>query len=143
MSRYAGATPPALLHNLKHNMVLHQPVILLTVVTEELPQVPPEERLELQDLGKGFYQVSVHFGFMESPGVPEVLDSLRARGLELDPMRTSFFLGRETLIPSRRPGMAIWREKLFAAMSRNALRPTDFFHIPANRVVEVGVQVEL
>jgi len=143
MSRYAGATPPALLHNLKHNMVLHQQVVLLTVVTEELPQVPPEERLELQDLGKGFYQVSVHFGFMESPGVPEVLDILRARGLELDPMRTSFFLGRETLIPSRRPGMAIWREKLFAAMSRNALRPTDFFHIPANRVVEVGVQVEL
>jgi KUP system potassium uptake protein len=143
MSRYLEATPPALLHNLKHNMVLHRVVVLLTVQTEEVPQVPPEERIELEDLGKGFYRVVAHFGFMDYPGVPEMLDSLRAKGLDLDPMRTSFFLGRETLIASKRPGMAIWREKLFAVMSRNALRPTDFFHIPANRVVELGVQVEL
>jgi KUP system potassium uptake protein len=143
MSRYLEATPPALLHNLKHNMVLHRVVVLLTVQTEEVPQVPPEERIELEDLGKGFYRVVAHFGFMDYPGVPEMLDSLRAKGLDLDPMRTSFFLGRETLIASKRPGMAIWREKLFSVMSRNALRPTDFFHIPANRVVELGVQVEL
>jgi KUP system potassium uptake protein len=143
MSRYAGATPPALLHNLKHNQVLHKQVVLLTVVTEEIPQVPDAERIELKDLGNGFYQVTAHFGFMDYPGVPEMLDALRALGLELDPMRTSFFLGRETLIASKRPGMAIWREKLFAVMSRNSLRPTDFFRIPANRVVELGVQVEL
>jgi KUP system potassium uptake protein len=143
MSRYVEAMPPALLHNLKHNRVLHRQIVLLNVVTEEIPQVPREERIELKDLGKGFYQAIAHFGFMESPGVPEMLDSLRAKGLDLNPARISFFLGRETLIATKRPGMAIWREKLFAAMSRNSLRPTDFFHIPANRVVELGLQVEL
>jgi KUP system potassium uptake protein len=143
MSRYAGLTPPALMHNLKFNHVLHQRVVVLNVVTEEIPQVPAEKRVELQDLGNDFYQVTARFGFMDYPGVPEMLDGLRAQGLELDPERTLFFLGRETLIASKRPGMAIWREKLFAAMSRNSLRPTDFFRIPANRVVELGVQVEL
>ncbi len=143
MSRYAGLTPPALMHNLKFNHVLHERVVVLNVVTEEIPQVPAEKRVELQDLGNDFYQVTARFGFMDYPGVPEMLDGLRAQGLELDPERTLFFLGRETLIASKRPGMAIWREKLFAAMSRNSLRPTDFFRIPANRVVELGVQVEL
>jgi KUP system potassium uptake protein len=143
MARDAQATPAALLHNLKHNKVLHEKVVLLTVVTEEIPQVPKEDRLELESLGKGFYKVIAHYGFMQFPGVPDVLDSLRARGVDLDLMRTSFFLSRETLIPSKRPGMALWREKLFAVMSRNALRPTDFFRIPANRVVELGVQVKL
>ena len=143
MARDADATPAALLHNLKHNKVLHEQVVLLTVVTEEIPQVPKEDRIELEDLGKGFYKVIAHYGFMQFPGVPDVLDSLRAKGLDLDLMRTSFFLSRETLIPSKRPGMALWREKLFALMSRNALRPTDFFRIPANRVVELGMQVKL
>ena len=143
MSRYPEATPPALLHNLKHNKVLHRQVVLLHVVTEEVPQVPPEERVDVKDLAKGFYQVVAHIGFMESPGVPEILDSLRAKGLDLNPRRITFFLGRETLIATERPGMAIWREKLFSVMSRNSLRPTDFFHIPANRVVELGLQVEL
>jgi KUP system potassium uptake protein len=143
MSRYVEAMPPALLHNLKHNKVLHRQIVLLNVVTEEIPQVPREERVELIDLGKGFYQAIAHFGFMETPGVPEMLDSLRAKGLDLNPARISFFLGRETLIATKRPGMAIWREKLFSVMARNSLRPTDFFHIPANRVVELGLQVEL
>jgi len=143
MSRYAGLTPPALMHNLKFNHVLHERVVVLNVVTEEIPQVPAEKRVEIQDLGNDFYQVTARFGFMDYPGVPEMLDGLRAQGLELDPERTVFFLGRETLIASKRPGMAIWRDKLFAAMSRNSLRPTDFFRIPANRVVELGVQVEL
>jgi KUP system potassium uptake protein len=143
MARDAEATPSALLHNLKHNKVLHEQVLLLTVLTEEIPQVPKEDRLQLLDMGKGFYQVIAHYGFMQYPGVPDVLDGLRAKGLDLDLMRTSFFLSRETLIPSKRPGMALWREKLFALMSRNALRPTDFFRIPANRVVELGMQVKL
>jgi KUP system potassium uptake protein len=143
MARNADATPSALLHNLKHNKVLHEKVLLLTVMTEEFPQVPKGERIEMQDMGKGFYRVVAHYGFMQIPGVPDMLDSLRAEGLELDLMRTSFFLSRETLIPSKRPGMALWREKLFAVMSRNALRPTDFFRIPVNRVVELGVQVKL
>jgi KUP system potassium uptake protein len=143
MARDAQATPAALLHNLKHNKVLHEQVVLLTVAAEEIPQVPKEDRVELVDLGKGFYKVIAHYGFMQFPGVPDVLDSLRTKGLELDLMRTSFFLSRETLIPSKRPGMALWREKLFAVMSRNALRPTDFFRIPVNRVVELGMQVKL
>jgi KUP system potassium uptake protein len=143
MARDADATPAALLHNLKHNKVLHEQVVLLTVVTEQVPQVPKEDRVELVDMTKGFYKAIAHYGFMQYPGVPDVLDSLRAQGLDLDLMRTSFFLSRETLIPSKRPGMALWREKLFALMSRNALRPTDFFRIPVNRVVELGMQVKL
>jgi KUP system potassium uptake protein len=143
MARDAEATPSALLHNLKHNKVLHEQVILLTVNSEEIPQVPKEERIELRELGKGFYTVIAHYGFMQVPGVPDVLENLRDKGLELDLMKTSFFLSRETLIPSKRPGMALWREKLFAVMSRNAVRPTDFFRIPVNRVVELGVQVKL
>ncbi|HEY2740029.1 MAG TPA: potassium transporter Kup [Thermoanaerobaculia bacterium] len=143
MARDSEATPAALLHNLKHNKVLHEQVILLTVITEEIPQVPKERRIEVTDMTKGCYKVVARYGFMQYPGVPDVLDSLRVKGLDLDLMRTSFFLSRETLIPSKRPGMALWREKLFALMSRNALRPTDFFRIPVNRVVELGMQVKL
>ena len=143
MARASVPTPAALLHNLKHNKVLHEQVILLTLVNEEIPQVPKEERIEVQPMGKGFYRVIAHYGFMQQPGVPDVLERSRAKGLDLDLMRTSFFLSRETLIPSKRPGMALWREKLFALMSRNAVRPTDFFRIPVNRVVELGMQVKL
>ena len=143
MARDSQSTPTALLHNLKHNKVLHERVILLTVVTEEIPQVPKAERIEILPMGKEFFRVIAHYGFMQNPGVPDVLERLREKGLDLDLMSTTFFLSRETLIPSRRPGMAIWREKLFALMSRNALRPTDFFRIPVNRVVELGMQVKL
>ncbi|HKV08472.1 MAG TPA: potassium transporter Kup [Thermoanaerobaculia bacterium] len=143
MSRDSKSTPTALLHNLKHNKVLHERVILLTVVTEEIPQVPKDERIEIVPLGKEFFRAIAHYGFMQNPGVPDVLERLREKGLDLDLMSTTFFLSRETLIPSRRKGMAIWREKLFAVMSRNAMRPTDFFRIPVNRVVELGMQVKL
>jgi KUP system potassium uptake protein len=143
MARESSATPTALLHNLKHNKVLHERVILLTVATEEIPQVPKEERIEILPLGKGFFRVIAHYGFTQNPGVPDVLERLREKGLALDLMSTTFFLSRETLIPSKRPGMALWREKLFALMVRNALRPTDFFRIPVNRVVELGMQVKL
>jgi KUP system potassium uptake protein len=144
LARDPQGTPPSLLHNLKHNKVLHSRVIFLTMVNEEVPTVPAEERLEIEDLGKECYRVLAHYGFIQNPGVPDVLHILREqKGVHLDPMSTTFFLSRETLIPSRKPGMAIWREKLFAVMVRNAQRPTDFFRIPVNRVVELGMQVRL
>ncbi len=143
MSRDADGTPTALLHNLKHNKVLHQKVVLLSVQTEEIPQVPVEERVQVEDLGKGFYRVIAHYGFLQNPGVPDVVEQAKLKGLDLNIMSTTFFLSRETLIPSKTPGMAIWREWLFALMVRNALRPTDFFRIPPNRVVEMGMQVRL
>jgi KUP system potassium uptake protein len=143
MARDSKGTPTALLHNLKHNKVLHDRVVLLTIATEEIPQVPEEEQIEVMPLGKEFYRVIAHYGFMQDPGVPDVLARLKEMGLDLDLMSTTFFLSRETLIPSEQPGMALWREKLFALMTRNAQRPTDFFQIPVNRVVELGMQVKL
>jgi KUP system potassium uptake protein len=143
MAREPEATPTALLHNLKHNKVLHERVVLLTVVNEEIPQVPHRDRIRIDDLGKGFYRVLASYGFMQNPEIPEILRALREAGLDLEIMNTTFFLSRETLIPSKRPGMALWREKLFSLMVRNALRPTDFFRIPVNRVVELGMQVRV
>jgi KUP system potassium uptake protein len=137
------ATPPALLHNLKHNKVLHDRVVFLAVVTAEIPHVPPEKRAAVEDLGHGFYRLRLNYGFMEEPNVPESLRALRVRGLEFKPLETTYFLGRETLISSRRPGMALWREHLFAVMNRNARTATSFFCLPPNRVVELGAQVEL
>ncbi len=136
-------TPPALLHSLKHYRVLHEQVVLLSIETAEVPHVDPAERSSVEALGHGFFRIVVRFGFMEEPDVPEALEAVRADGLELAPMRTSFFLGRETLIPSRHPGMALWREHLFAVMSRNARPATSFFCLPPNRVVELGAQIEL
>jgi KUP system potassium uptake protein len=143
MSRDPEATPTALLHNLKHNKVLHEKVVLLTVMTEEVPYVDVDDRVRVEDLGKGFFRVIARYGFLQTPGVSEVIDLTRAKGLDLNVMNTTFFLSRETLIPSKKPGMALWREKLFSLMSRNAQRPTDFFRIPPNRVVELGMQVRL
>ncbi|MHB0969459.1 MAG: potassium transporter Kup [Thermoanaerobaculia bacterium] len=143
MYRNPAGTPTALLHNLKHNKVLHERVVLLTIETEERPHVPVAERVEIEDLGFGVYRVEAHYGFMEDPDVPAALARVQVPGLDLDPLRTSFFLGRETLIATKHPGMAIWRERLFAWMSRNARSAADFFRIPPNRVVEMGAQVEL
>ncbi|HEY3011577.1 MAG TPA: KUP/HAK/KT family potassium transporter, partial [Gemmatimonadales bacterium] len=137
------ATPPALLHNLKHNKVLHERVVFLVVATAEVPHVPSKDRSTVEDLGLGFYRVIVHYGFMEEPNVPRALAELREKGLELKPMETTYFLGRETLIPSNKPGMALWRERLFAVMHRNARTATSFFCLPPNRVVELGAQIEL
>ncbi|MFL6200855.1 MAG: potassium transporter Kup, partial [Thermoanaerobaculia bacterium] len=143
MSRDPESTPTALLHNLKHNKVLHEKVVLLTVMTEEFPYVEEDDRVRVEDLGKGFFRVIARYGFLQNPGVSEVIDLIKTKGLDLNVMNTTFFLSRETLIPSKQPGMALWREKLFAVMSRNAQRPTDFFRIPPNRVVELGMQVRL
>ncbi len=135
--------PPALLHNLKHNKVLHERVVFLTVQTEEVPHVRDDARMEVEDLGNGFFRLHVRFGFMQTPNIPQTLKRAARHGLQFDMMRTTFFLGRESLVPSRRPGMALWREKLFVFLSRNAQTATAFFGIPANRVVELGAQIEI
>ena len=139
----ADGTPPALVHNLAHNKVLHEKIVFLTVITEEVPHVPRAERVTVKRLGKGFASVVARYGFMEDPDIGEILAACRERKLEINIDAATFFLGRETLIASDRPGMAIWREHLFAFMSRNALRATAFYRIPANQVFEVGAQVEL
>ncbi len=137
------ATPPALLHNLKHNKVLHERVVLLAVVTAEVPHVPADERAQAEELGQGFHRLRLTYGFMEEPNVPEALAALQPKGMDFKPLETTYFLGRETLIPSSRPGMAMWREHLFAMMNRNARTATSFFRLPPNRVVELGAQIEL
>jgi KUP system potassium uptake protein len=136
-------TPPALLHNLKHNHILHDRVVLLTVVTKPFPHVAPEARRTVEDLGHGFYRMVVDYGFMDVVDIPAELGrELRAGGL-FKPMETSYFLARQTLIASDRPGMAIWREKLFAMMVRNAESAMEFFKLPTNRVIEMGSQLEI
>ncbi len=143
MSRSTEATPAALLHNLKHNKVLHERVVLLSVLSEEIPEVPEAERVEVEELGHGFYRVLARYGFRESPSVPDVLRAARIQGLDLDLMSTTFFLSRETLVPGSQRGLNRWPDHLFTFLSQNASRPTDFFNIPANRVIELGMQVRL
>jgi KUP system potassium uptake protein len=143
MTSSASGVPHALLHNLKHNKVLHERVILLTVRIEDIPYVPREKRLEQKDYGSGFYRVVLRYGFMEEVDVPAALAQLKGCGPQCKMMDTSFFLARQTLLASSRPGMAIWREKLFAWMLRNAESAMEFFKLPTNRVVELGSQVEI
>jgi KUP system potassium uptake protein len=143
MTSSASGVPHALLHNLKHNKVLHERVVLLTVRIEDVPYVPEEKRLETKDYGAGFFRVLLRYGFMEEINVPAALAQLKDIGPQCRMMDTSFFLARQTLLPSSRPGMAIWREKLFAWMLRNAESAMEFFKLPTNRVVELGSQVEI
>jgi KUP system potassium uptake protein len=143
LSSNPQGVPNTLLHNLRHNKVVHERVVLLTVLTEDIPQVADENRVQVQDMGHNFYRIIVHYGFVEDPNIVAALDLCANQGLKFDLMDTTFFLGRETLIPAPRPGMALWRESLFMSMSRNAARAMDFFRIPHNRVVELGTQVEL
>ncbi len=143
MTSTTEGVPHALLHNLKHNKVLHQRVVFLNIFTEDIPFVPDIDRIQIRPLGQSFHFVTASYGFKEAPDMAEILADCGRQGLTFDMMDTSFFLSRETLVPSKMPGMAIWREKLFALMSRNAMRATDFFHIPTNRVVELGTQVEI
>ena len=144
----ASGAPPVLLHHLKHNQVLHERVILLSVVTQEIPIVAEEDRLQSADLGEGFCQVIAHYGFMESPDVPAIIGALsqpppRGLGLTVNLMQTTFYLGRETLIATGRTKMATWRKKLFIVMTRNAQSAATFFRLPPNRVVELGAQIQL
>jgi len=143
MTSTPEGVPHALLHNLKHNKVLHERVILLTVKIMDVPYVEQDNRCQLESLGRGFHRLVIKYGFMQEPDVPEALKRLTGCGPEFKMMDTSFFLARQTLLASSRPGMAIWREKLFAWMLRNAESAMEFFRLPTNRVVELGSQVEI
>ena len=143
MTSTPDGVPHALLHNLKHNKVLHERVILLTVKIADVPFWPDAERTKIEHLDQGFHRMIVKYGFMEEPDVPEALKAVGTCGADFKMMDTSFFLARQTLLPSSRPGMPIWREKLFAWMLKNAESAMDFFRLPPNRVVELGSQVEI
>ncbi len=143
MTSTAQGVPHALLHNLKHNKVLHERVILLTVQIRDVPYVSEEKMIEHEDLGEGFHRIVVRYGFMQNIDVPETMGRLTMCGSPFRMIETSFFLSRQTLLASERPGMAIWREKLFAWMLRNAESAMEFFRLPTNRVVELGSQIEI
>ncbi len=143
MTGGADGVPHALLHNMKHNKVVHERVVFLTVMIEDIPHVDVLQRISVQHLGRRFYRVILHYGYLDDTDVPAALKFAKDFGLEFNDMDTSYFLGRETLIPSERPGMALWREGLFAWMSRSATSAMDFFKLPVNRVVELGTQVEI
>jgi len=143
MTAQPRGTPPALAHNLRYNKVLHAHVVTLMVTTEPVPHVPPNRQVTVKSLGHGVFDVRVRYGFMEDPNVPDALTRAMAAGLELDEDDVTYFLGRETLIVTETPGMATWRERLFVLMARNAVRATSYFRLPPERVVELGVQVEL
>ena len=144
MNSGSNGTPSALLHNIKHNKVLHERVVVLTVQIADIPYVDEEDRFKISSLGDGFYRVVLHYGFMEETDVPAALSKLdNICGGPFEMMQTSFFLSRQTLLTAEKPGMAIWREKLFAWMMRNAATPMEFFRLPTNRVVELGSQVEI
>jgi KUP system potassium uptake protein len=136
-------TPTVLLHHFKHNKVLHEQVVILSIVTDAVPWVREDQKVRLKDFGQGFWAVTAHYGFMESPDVTDILRRCHAAGLETNTADTSFYLGRESLIPKAGvAGMANWRKHLFRFLSRNARSATDFFAIPPNRVVEIGMQIE-
>jgi KUP system potassium uptake protein len=143
MTGQSDYVPNALLHNLKHNKVLHERVLFVTVLNEDVPQVPEERRREVQELGPGIHRVIVRYGFQESPNIPRELEALREAGIDFKPMQASYFLGREVLVQAVVPKMARWRQWLFRVMARNAVPATEFFRIPSDRVVELGVRVAI
>jgi KUP system potassium uptake protein len=148
MTSNVGSAPPVLLHHLKHNKILHERIVFVSVLSEEIPQVPESERLLVRELGNGFFQVIAHYGFMEQPSIPALLEALQALPapavrLVVKPTDTTFYLGRETLLPTGASPLATWRKRLFIVMSRNAATASSFFGLPPNRVVELGAQVQL
>ncbi len=143
LSAETGSTPNALLHNLKHNKVLHEQNLFVTVKHHEVPWISFDKRVEVESLGHCCWQVTLNFGFKNEPDVPEALRLLGGRGIQLDDMETSYFLSRDIVIPTIGSGMALWREKLFASMHRNAAAAADFLNLPTNRVVELGSKVEI
>jgi KUP system potassium uptake protein len=143
MTAQPRGVPPALVHNLRHNKMLHEHVVLLTVGTAPVPHAPADQRVSVTALGQGLFVVRLLYGFMEDPHVPRALLSAQGEGLTIDTDDITYFLGRETLLVTGRRGMALWREKLFVLMARNSVRATAFFRLPPERVVELGVQVEI
>jgi KUP system potassium uptake protein len=138
-----GLTPNALMHNLKHNKVLHEYNLFVSVRHHEVPWIGFDKRIEMEPLGHDCWQVALHFGFKNDPDVPEALKLLEGRGVPLDEMDTSYFLSRDVVVPTIGEGMALWREKLFAGMHRNAAAAADFLALPPNRVVELGTKVQI
>ncbi|MET0207891.1 MAG: potassium transporter Kup [Burkholderiaceae bacterium] len=143
LSSEQDVTPNALLHNLKHNKVLHQQNLFVSVKHHEVPWISFDRRIEIQNLGNDCWQVLLHFGFKNEPDVPDALQLLETHGVHLEEMETSYFLSRDIVIPTIGSGMALWREKLFASMHRNASAAADFLHLPTNRIVELGSKVEI
>ncbi|MBI1313748.1 potassium transporter Kup [bacterium] len=143
MSSNPNSTPSALHHNLAHNKVLHEQVVILTVTTAEVPRVRPANRIEIEEIGEGFLRIGLTYGFMDEPNVPRELNRLQINGLTFADQDVSYFLGGEILQATEGPGLALWREHLFAWMSRNAQRATTYYRLPAEQVIEIGVQVEL
>ena len=139
-----GVVPHALMHNLKHNKVLHERNVFLTVETLNVPYAPADKRLKMEGIGDDFYRVLIRYGFMESPDVPlALMRSCDKGGMYFDPMDTTYFASRETIVAGAHRGMPVWRDRLFAIMHRNAAPATGFFRIPGNRLVELGAQVEI
>jgi KUP system potassium uptake protein len=143
LSAERDVVPQALLHNMKHNLVLHERNVILSVRFHEAPTVSPANRVEVLPAGAGFWQVIVHFGFMDTPDIPAALELCAAHRLSFEPFATSYFLSRETVVPAPRRAMVRWRQNLFEAISRNAGRAVDFFGIPHNAVIELGTRVQL
>ena len=144
MSSNPNGVPIVLLHHWKHNQVLHETVVLLSVISENQPEVPAAERIVMKDLGQGFYFLAAHYGFMQTPNVPEVLRRAAAvYDVPYTPGKTSYYLGRETLLATKKSGMHTWRKMLFSFISRNSRSATQYFGIPPDRVVELGMQIDL
>ena len=141
--RISDGVPHAMLHNLIHNKVLHHKNVFLTVHQEPLPRVPPEQRISMIDLGHDCYQVDVKYGFKDAPDVPEALQNCSVDALHFSPMETSYFVSRQTILPSVGIVMSMWREQIFAAMYRNARDTAYYFRLPTNRVIELGTQIEI
>jgi KUP system potassium uptake protein len=135
--------PAALLHNLKHNKVLHERVLFVTVQNLDEPEAGASRRTHVEELSPGIHRVLLRYGFMESPNIPRALEDLNQRGVAFDPMQASYFLGREMLVPAMVPKMPLWRLWLFLVLARNAVSATEFFRIPSDRVVELGVRVAI
>jgi KUP system potassium uptake protein len=142
MTSSPDGVPVVMLHHLKHNKMLHETVILLSVQTRGIPEVGADHTVTFEPLGQGFYRIVANYGFMQSPNIPEVLAIAASRGVAVPPMDTSYYLGRERLVLTGRAPMSRWRKSLFALMSRNARSATEFFQIPPNRVIELGAQIE-
>jgi KUP system potassium uptake protein len=143
LSGNPNGVPGALLHNMKHNMVLHEHTVILSVTTEDVPFVQPGERSKMESLGNGMYRLQLHYGFSENPDIPAALRLIKFPDFEFNPMRTTFFLGREALVVTAKRPIPVWRKRIFWFMSHNATTATSFFNLPHNRVVELGAQIEL
>jgi KUP system potassium uptake protein len=139
----SATVPQCLLHNLKHNQVLHERNVILTVRFHEVPWVPMDRRVEVDALGSSFWRVTVNYGFMNTPDVPKALELTRSYGLHVPVFETTYFLSRETVVPAPGKGLAGWRERLFAGLSRNASGVVEFFRLPANAVVELGTRIQI